>query len=274
MTATAADLSDSLASAIASASASIVHVDGREHLASTGIVWANDAIVTAAHTLRLDDGIDVHFDDGATAKATVAGRDESIDIAVLRVDRKDLRTPQWRDTTGLRVGNIVLAAGRPGRTVRATSGIISAIGPEWRTHGGTRVDAYIDVDAALPPGFSGGPLLDVSGAFLGLNTSHVIRRSGATIPYATLTRLVPAILRNGTVTRPTLGVGIYPVEAGLLVISVKAGSAAERAGVLVGDIIREQSPRELHDRIRDWDTTLELKIVRGGVEKVIAVTSS
>src|SRR4029079_4070157 len=120
--------------------------------------------------------------DGSTATATLIGRDESADVAVLRTDRKDLRPPQWRDTNGLRVGNIVLAAGRPGRSVRATSGIVSAIGPEWRTQGGTRIDPFLDVDASLPPVFSGGPLLDVRGAFVGLNTSHLVRRSGATIP--------------------------------------------------------------------------------------------
>jgi len=269
----ASDLSDSLASSITSASPSIVHVAAREHHGSTGIVWSADgAIVTAAHTVRRDDGIEVRFDDESTATATLAGRDESADVAVLRIDRKNLRVPQWRETNGLRVGNIVLAAGRPGRSVRATSGIVSAIGPEWRTQGGTRIDAYLDVDAALPPGFSGGPLLDAAGSFIGLNTSYLVRRTGATIPYATLTRIVDSILKHGSVPRPTLGVGIYPVEAGLLIISVQSDSAAERAGLLVGDIIRMHH-RELRDRIRDWDpgTKLELTIVRGGEEKRVSV---
>lgn len=267
MTVTASDLSNSLASAIASAAPSIVHVSAREHLASTGIVWSDGVIVTAAHAVRRDDGIEVRFDDGSTASATLAGRDESADVAALRVERKDLRPARWRDTSGLRVGHIVLAAGRPGRTVRATSGILSAIGPEWRTPGGTRIDAYLDVDAALPPGFSGGPLLDADGAFIGLNTSRLIHRTGATIPHATLTRIVDNILKHGTVTRPTLGVGIYPVEEGLLVISVQKGGPAERAGILVGDVIK-MSARELRDKI---GTSFELPITRGGEEKRVSV---
>jgi S1-C subfamily serine protease len=273
MTATALDLSNSLASAIASASPSIVHVSARDHLASTGVVWSADGlIVTAAHTVRRDDAIEVRFDDASTAPATLVGRDESSDIAVLRVDRKNLSAARWRDTTGLRVGHIVIAAGRPGRTVRATSGIVSAIGPEWRTPGGTRIDGYVDVDASLPPGFSGGPLIDSDGAFIGLNTSQLIRRTGATIPHATLARIVDLIVKHGTVARPTLGIGIYPVEAGLLVISVQSGSAAERAGILVGDIIKMHH-RELRNRIRDWqpETKFELTISRGGEEKRVSV---
>ena len=274
MTATASDLSNSLATAIASASPSIVRVGGRNHLGSTGIAWSADGIViTAAHAVHRDGGIDVRFDDGSSATATLAGRDESSDVAVLRTDRKDLAVPRWRDTNGLHVGNLVLAAGRPGRTVRATSGIVSAIGPEWRTPGGTRIDAYIDVDASLPPGFSGGPLLDVGGAFIGMNTSHLVRRTGATIPYATLTRIVDTIAKHGSIARPALGVGIYPVEAGLLVISVQGGSVAERAGVLVGDVIHARSPRELQERIRDWEpgTEFVLAITRGGVDKTLTL---
>lgn len=268
MTATASELSNSLASSIASASPSIVHVAARDHFGSTGIVWSGDGlIVTAAHTVRRDEEIEVRFEDGATAPATVAGRDESADIAVLRADRKNLAAPRWRDTNGLRVGHLVIAAGRPGRTVRATSGIISAIGPEWRTPGGTRVDAYLDVDASLPSGFSGGPLIDIDGAFIGLNTSHLIHRNGATIPHATLARTVDLILQHGTITRPTLGIGIYPVEEGLLVISVKSGSAAERAGILVGDIIK-MNHRELREKI---GASFELTITRGGVEKRVSV---
>lgn len=270
MTATAAEISNSLASAIASASPSIVHVSAREHLASTGIVWTTDGvIITAAHAVQRDDGIDVRFDDGVTATAALAGRDESIDLAVLRVGRKDLHAPRWRDTSGLRVGHLVLAAGRPGRTVRATSGIVSGIGAEWRTPGGTQIDAYLDVDASLPPGFSGGPLLDADGACIGMNTSHLLRRTGATIPHATLVRVVDRILKHGTVTRPTLGIGIYPVEAGLLIISVKSGSTAERAGLLVGDIILTKSPRALQERLQDGATSLN--ITRGGVEKRVSV---
>ncbi|MGZ7041813.1 MAG: S1C family serine protease [Thermoanaerobaculia bacterium] len=279
MSISATDISDSLAGALSSASPSIVHIDARDHLSSSGIVWADDVIVTAAHTVRDDSAIDVRFDDGSSRTATLAGRDDSCDVAVLRTSGKKLVAPSWRDASELRVGHLAIAAGRPGRTLRATAGIISGIGPEWRTHGGTRIDRYVDVDAALPPGFSGGPLLDASGRFIGMNTSRVVR-TGTTIPHETLARIVPLLLAHGTAARPSLGIAVYPVEAGLLVISVKSGSAADAAGMIVGDIIRSvegqtiQSPRDLHHRLRDAESGAQWTIVvsRGGMEKTIAVT--
>ena len=279
MSITATDLSNSLADGIASASASVVHIEAREHLSSSGIVWSGDVIITAAHTIRREGEIEVRFDDGSSTTATLAGRDESCDVAALRTTRKDLTPPRWRDASELRVGHFAIAAGRPGRTMRATAGIISGIGPEWRTHGGFRIDSFIDVDASLPPGFSGGPLLDASGLLIGMNTSRVVR-TGTTIPHATLTRVVPALLTHGTTTRPFLGIAVYPVESGLLVISVKSGSAADSAGALVGDIIRSiggeaiRSPRELHHRLRDAEPGAQWSIVvsRGGVEKTLTVS--
>jgi len=279
MTTTATDLSNSLADAIASASASVVHIEGREHLSSSGIAWSNDVIVTAAHTIRREGEIEVRFDGGSSTTATLAGRDESCDVAVLRTTGNDLKTPQWRDASELRVGHLALAAGRPGRTIRATAGIISGIGPEWRTPGGTRIESFIDVDASLPPGFSGGPLVDASGRLIGMNTSRVVR-TGTTIPYSTLQRVVPSLLTHGTTARPLLGLAVYPVESGLLVISVKSGSAAESAGILVGDIIRSvggdaiRSPRELHHRLRDAEIGAQWTIVvsRGGAEKTVTVS--
>jgi len=280
MSVSASEVSDSLAAAIESSSSCIVHVEGREHRASTGIVWSSDGvIITAAHTVQRDEGIEVRFGDGSSSAATLAGRDEAPDVAVLRVERDDLRAPRWRAASELRVGNIVIATGRPGRSLRATAGIVSAIGPEWRTPGGTRIDTYIDVDASLAPGFSGGALLDASGAFIGMNTSRLVHRTGATIPHATLARIVDSILAHGTISRPFLGIAVYPVEAGLLVISVKSGSAAETAGLLVGDIIREvngkaiQSPRDLHQRLRDAEvgTKWSVRVSRGGVEKTLEI---
>ncbi len=240
MTTTATDLSNSLADAIASASASVVHIEGREHLSSSGIAWSNDVIVTAAHTIRREGEIEVRFDGGSSTTATLAGRDESCDVAVLRTTGNDLKTPQWRDASELRVGHLALAAGRPGRTIRATAGIISGIGPEWRTPGGTRIESFI----------------------------------------STLQRVVPSLLTHGTTARPLLGLAVYPVESGLLVISVKSGSAAESAGILVGDIIRSvggdaiRSPRELHHRLRDAEIGAQWTIVvsRGGAEKTVTVS--
>jgi S1-C subfamily serine protease len=263
------ELSNALAEAVTGTAAGIVRINGRPRIPSTGIIWSDDTIVTANHTLHSDDEVDAGFDDGREGRAKLIGRDSSTDIAVLRVEDRRPRLSISREEA--HVGNIVLALGRPGKSVRATFGIISALGEEWRTRGGGRVDRYIEVDGTLPAGFSGGPLIDLDGRCLGMNTSRLMR-GGTTIPSTTLTRIVEEIVAHGTIRRPFLGIAVYPVEEGLLVISVKRGSAAHDAGILVGDIIT--APRSLRETLEGLpigsETTLQIK--RGGEAKEVRLT--
>lgn len=259
------ELSRQLADAVERAGASIVHIEGRRHLASSGIVWSDGIVVTASHTIHRDEGIRV-----GDAEATLVGRDEATDIAVLRVASGGPAAAsgmEWIETAP-RAGEIVIAAGRPGRNTRATVGFLTGVGGAWRTHGGGRIDAILDVDAHLPPGFSGGPLLTVDGQALGMNTSHLVR-GGTTIPYATLTRVVNAILEHGAVRRPTLGVGIYPAEPGLVVISVQRGGLADTAGLLVGDVLLTN--RESLREALEVQQSFTLKLTRGGEPREVEV---
>ncbi|HEV7920480.1 MAG TPA: trypsin-like peptidase domain-containing protein [Thermoanaerobaculia bacterium] len=259
MTNLATELSNSLAAAVAAAAPSIVRI-GR----GTGIAWSPGVIISASHALPSDDGISI---DGAPA--TLAGRDPSTDLAVLRVDSP--LTPLTFVDGDLQVGHLVLAAGRPGRSVRATLGMLSAIGGEWRTDDGARIERYLEVDGTLPPGFSGGPLLDTEGRALGLNTSR-LTRAGGTIPTATLRRIVTAILEHGSTRRPFLGVGVYPVDGGLLIMSVHAESAAKNAGLMVGDVLTSyQRPHELYAALREGGEVL-LQFTRGGSPREVRVT--
>jgi serine protease DegQ len=265
----ASELSDKLADAVEASSSSVVRVEGRRRIGSTGIVWSEGVIVTASHAVHVDEGIEVGLADGAGIPATLVGRDPSTDLAVLRIDQQKNAVPiGWR-ALPLRVGNIVLAAGRPGRSTRAAFGIISAIGDEWRTTGGGRIDRYIEVDGALPAGFSGGPLLDTDGKAIGMNTSRLLRGSGATIPHATLQRLVAEILEHGRVRRPRLGIGVYPVESGLMILSVEPGSAAHAAGLLVGDVLIAIDDRPLHHPAALQDLLREERIGKESSAKVI-----
>lgn len=235
------ELSRQLGDAVERAGTSIVRVEGRPHLASSGIVWAEGIVVTASHTVH-------HEDD------TLVGRDEVTDVAVLRVP--GATTPiVWSDAAP-RVGEIVIVAGRPGRSVRATVGFI------------TSVDPRLDVDAHLPPGFSGGPLLAADGRAIGMNTSH-LARGGTTIPHATLTRIVSELLERGSVRRPHLGVGVFPVASGLVVLSVQDDSAASKAGVIVGDVLLTDR-RALRDAL-DVDQPFTLKLSRGGEPRELEV---
>jgi S1-C subfamily serine protease len=264
MEATMKKLSDAVADAIESAAKSIVRVDGGRRTPSSGIAWADDVVITAAHTLRNDEG--------------VIGWDPATDVAVLRMG-KGLQPIEWSDAADLRVGNFAIAAGRPGRSTRATFGIISALGGEWRTSVGGRIDRYIEVDAALPPGFSGGPLLDVDGKAIGMNTSRLMR-SGTTIPIATLRRVVGSILEHGSVRRAFLGVGVHPVEGGLIVMSLAPEGPAKKSGVLIGDIITTldgeavSDPASLHEMLREERIGSEatLHITRGGEPREVRMT--
>ena len=112
------------------------------------------------------------------------------------------------DLDSIRVGSLVLAAGRPGKDVTASFGIMSAVGQGWRTWQGTRVDRVLRLDLAIYDGFSGGPLIDAQGGVLGLNNSALARGAPMAIAADTVDRLVPELLERGHVRRAFLGVAI------------------------------------------------------------------
>ena len=275
MTNVLTQLSDAISSVIAGAAPSIVRIDGARRSSSSGIAWSADHVIATAHAIRARDGITVTGDDGQSFAASVAGVDGGTDVALLRVENAALRPIRWSDRAS-RAGDLTIVAGRPGRSVRVGVGVASTVGGEWRTYDGSRIDRYIDVDATLPRGFSGGPLLDGEGGCLGMNTSR-IAPGGTTVPRATLERVVDELLRHGGVRRPLIGVGVYPVEDGLLVMSVKEGSGAERGGILVGDIIRAidgkevHSPRGLNAIVQSVavDQQIEIGLTRGGEARTV-----
>lgn len=270
-------LSDAVADIVTRNAPSIVRIDGARRFPATGIVWSGDLIVTASHAVRTREGITVTGDDGQPLAATVAGGDGSADVALLRIEKSALRPILWSERKP-RAGEFMIVAGRPGRSVRAGLGVVSAVGGEWRTSDGSPISSFVDVDASLPAGFSGGPLLDSEGACAGMNTSRVAP-GGTTIPHATLQRVVAELLQHGEVRRPLIGVGVYPVEGGLLVMSVKEGSSAARSGILVGDVIRRvdgnaiRSPRALHTHLQKASIgqEIEIDLTRGGEARTFRV---
>jgi S1-C subfamily serine protease len=200
--------------------------------------------------------------DGATHAAALVGRDAQTDLALLRVNTAGLSPAAWQSPDQLRVGHIVVALGRPGQTVQATLGIISALGNPWRTPSGGQVERYVQTDVAMYPGFSGGPLLTADGTFAGINSSALLRGISVTIPAPTIARVVEALSAHGRMPRGYLGIGIQPVrlsnglqqqigqETGLMVMSVEADSPAANGGLLQGDIlvgIDDQALRQVDD---------------------------
>ena len=242
-------ISNELAGMVDAAGPAIVRVEGRRRLPASGIVWSDDGIVvTAHHVVERDDRIGVGLADGKQVDAELVGRDPTTDLAVLRVEGAQPSSAMSAQEDDLSVGHLVLALGRPGRTVQATLGIVSALGTSWRTAAGGTIDRYLQTDVVMYPGFSGGPLVDAEGKVLGLNTS-ALRGVSLTIPNLTIDRVVESILSHGRVQRGYLGVGVQPVnlpeaiskelgqDTGLILISVEPDSPAEAGGLTLGDTL-------------------------------------
>lgn len=288
------NLSDALADTVEKSGASIVRVEGRSRLPASGIVWSTDGvIVTAHHVIEQDDNIKVGLPDGQTVAAALVGRDPTTDLAVLRAQASGLSVPTWLDAADLKVGNLALALGRPGQNVRATLGIVSALERAWQTPAGGSIDRYFQSDVTMYPGFSGGPMVDATGRFLGVNSSALLRGGTTiTIPTATVRRVVETLLAHGRIRRGYLGVGAQPTklpeaiasqleqETGLLLVSVEPCSPAEQGKLFMGDTILTldgQPARHLDDLFallnRDRvGSTVPVRILRGGQTQELSVT--
>jgi S1-C subfamily serine protease len=287
------DLSQALADTVAQAGSGVVRVEARRRLPASGIVWSADGlIITANHVVKRDDNIAVGLPDGASVSASVVGRDPTTDTAVLRADTSNLTPLTESDKKNLGVGHLALALGRPGKTVQATLGIISALGDSWRTPWGGQIDRYLQTDVVMYPGFSGGPLVDANGRLIGLNTSGLSRGVSLAVPTATLARVADALLAHGRMRRGYLGVNTQRVhlpeniqaelgqKSGLLIVSVEADSPAAQGGLTLGDTIVGFGDAVIshHDDLLAQlsgdrvDTAVPVKILRGGKLETVDVT--
>ena len=288
-------LSQALVNTVEMAGPGVVRVEARNRLPASGIVWSDDGvIVTANHVVERDGDIRVGLPDRQTASAQLVGRDPGTDLAALRVrvSAKNLTAPAWAAPEMMQVGALALALGRPGEKVLATLGILSALDEAWRTPTGGQIDHYLQTDAVMYPGFSGGPLVDTEHRVLGLNTSALVQGFSLSIPAPTVRRTVEALLTHGRVRRGYLGIGAQPVhlseaigqqvgqETGLLLMMVEPRSPAEKGGLLLGDILISldgQSLSEMGDLLALLSDgrvggAVPIRIVRGGELRDVRVT--
>ncbi len=284
-------LSNDLASAVERAGRSVVAVHARPRLPSSGVHWRPGIVVTAAHTVRVEEEIRVAWPDGRAAPASLVARDPGTDLAVLRIGDTDWPVAEVGDSAELKVGNLVLAVGYG---PRASWGVVSAVGGAWRTWRGGEVDRFLRVDLVLYPGFSGGPLVDASGKVAGLVTSGLSRQLELAVPASTVTRIVDELLATGRISRSYVGLGLQPValpEAlrrlapgsdarGLIVVSIEADGPAARAGMMLGDVLVALEGTPLHDpgdvqavlAGRRAGTVVTASLVRAGAPLEVAIT--
>jgi S1-C subfamily serine protease len=246
------NLSNQLADAVQAAGASTVRVQARRGPSASGIALAADLVLTADHVVdpSREESIRIGLPDGSEVGGSVVGRDPATDLAILRIASGAL-TPAKAAAGDPRTGSLALVVGRPGSEPSASLGLITGLAGPARTRRGGLLERFIQVDAVLYPGFSGGPLVDADGAVLGMITSGLgFGGPAVAIPWALASQLAETIGKHGKVPRGYLGVGSQPVtlspqakeltggqERGLLVVQVADGGPAAVAGFLQGDIL-------------------------------------
>jgi S1-C subfamily serine protease len=278
--------SEQLAQAVARGAESTVLVNGRRRIPGSGIVYTPDLILTADHVVERDEDLSVMLANGNVVSATLAGRDPGNDLALLRLE-KTSATPAEKTVQEVRVGEMVLAIGRPSKVgIEASLGIVCSVSGPVRTGRGGMLERYLRTDTIPFPGFSGGPLIDVEGKVVGLNTSGLAHGEAITIPAALAWSDAENLAKFGYVKRSYLGIRSQLVslspdlqkalgraqEEGLLLVSVETGSPAEVGGLFVGDIlvaINGQSVSD-HDELLVYLTgqvlgkATSIQILRGG----------
>lgn len=289
-------LSNNLADVVDKAGASVVVVDARKRITASGTAIAADAVLTASHVVEREDDIRVLQANGTKISARLAGRDPGSDLALLKLDQ-----PALTASTPLKelakVGQIALALGRPfPESLQASLGVISAVAGPVRTERGSMLDHYYRTDAVPYPGFSGGPLVDVEGYVVGINTSGFTPGGSLVIPADLAWQVADSLNRLGRVRRGYLGIRSQPVDlpqqvkmqlrreqaSGLLLVGLEEGSPAEKVGLMIGDILVDLAGKP----VPDHDTLMSLlgsdlvgqavpiEVLRGGVPQVFEIRIS
>jgi S1-C subfamily serine protease len=287
-------LSNNLADVVEQVGHSVVTVQGRSRLSSSGVHWRSRIVVTADETIKRSEDITVTLPDGRTVPATLVGRDPSTDIAVLKLQDVELPVAEIGEASLLKVGHVVLAVGRSSESgLSASMGVVSAISGSWRSSYGGLIDQFVRLDLNLYPNLEGGPLVEASGRVVGITVSGP-RRTVITIPASTINRVVDQLLAKGHIARGYLGLGMQPVRlpetlkntlnlsslGGVIVINVESDGPADKSGVLIGDVLVAIDGTPVSDTSdiqailgsQTVGKTLNVQIVRGGTLVEVALT--
>jgi S1-C subfamily serine protease len=303
MTTSLEAFSQSLSEVITQTSQSIVAVRGRRS-AATGIHWQEGFIITSCEALRTGDSLSLGLPNGQTVETELLGSDPTTDIAVLALPESvksaggELPVANIGDAQGLALGQLVSTVGRslqrgqlPGQF--ASLGMVSHLSGSWRSQLGGQIDQYIEVSLHLRRGSAGCPLINASAQVVGFNTFGPRRRI-LTIPAATINPIVQQLQQRGKLSRGYLGLGMQAVplaeniqqqhgltnQFGIMVVSVDPGSAADQAGMLLGDVMVAigDVPLESLPQIQallgpqSVGQALSIRLLRGGQLQTVTAT--
>jgi S1-C subfamily serine protease len=239
--------SEALAARAAAAKPLVAEVRPQGASHRSGTVWRAGIVVTSEQSLPKAESYEIGLPQGARTEATLVGRDPGTNVAVLKFESADEHAlPAYGEA---QAGAITLAYGADGRGgVASHIGIVSALGPEWRSRAGGKIDRRIVLDIAITQHDDGGPVLDASGQLLGISTLGY-RDTVLAIPPETVERSVDALLAHGRIEHGWLGVALQPVaipdswreaaeaRSGLMVMSTVADGPAATGGLQAGDIL-------------------------------------
>jgi len=283
--------SDDVAELVERAASSIVAVHGGGRWPSSGIHWRSGVIVTAEEVLERDENIKLTLPGGRVADASLAGRDPTTDVAVLRFQPDGLPVATTADAQ-LRAGQVVVAVGNHEGAPLAALGIVALAGGAWHSLRGGTIDSLIRLDLALNPVAEGGALVDLQGRVIGM-TALGPRRRALSIPSSTIDRAVDQLLAKGHVFRGYLGASLQPIRQerasngsqssdsrlGVLVVRIDPNGPSARAGILVGDIVTAWNGKPI-ERVREImrllgpesiGSTVDLGLIRGGAPTALRV---
>ena len=242
-------LSNQMADAVERIGPALALVNGRPRQPASGVVYGQDLVLTADHVLEREDDLTIQTHDKRTLPAQFVGRDLATDLAVLRVADLGLAAATVSEEMA-RVGQMVMAVGRTANDgPMASSGVISIIGGPLRTGRGVNLERYIRTDATPYPGFSGGPLIDMQGAVIGILTTGLVNGIALAIPMDIAKNIADTLVKQGYIKRGYLGISSQLVrlpdaqragqtqEHGLLIVKVDENSPAQKGGLMLGDIL-------------------------------------
>jgi len=295
MSAELVELSNTLAQVTDLAAASVVAVHTEARGSSSGVVWREGVIVTAEHVLRRDEEIQATLPDGRIVPATLAGRDPSTDLAVLKCADAGNRFIERSDASSVKPGGITLVVGRTRASGPvAALGVVSLVVAQCRTWNGSSLAPYIRLDVGLQPTAVGGAVVDAHGKVLGIASPRFARFGALAIPVSTVDRVAQTLLKKGRIPRGYLGVALQPVrlpdhlrqslqhneKTAAIILEVEADGPAHKAGIVIGDILVSLAGQPIsrpenvqpHLQAENIGKSLSAKIVRGGAVRDVTIS--